>query len=185
MKKSVQNLFITIHINIVFILVLSSQMLSAQVQQDSLPVTTYEKDTIIIPYKEIELDCLCIRKNKYIVIRSYEEMIALFKHANSSDCRKFSPTKFDFEKEIIIGFNGLFGMTGIEIPRLEIVIEKITHQKKIRCAVNIIEYPFGKLLYPINKTLIFPIESNDWSIEVDIIDTENRFTQTNRSCYDY
>ena len=161
-------------------------LLLGQIQQDTINIMEYEPNTIQIAYEEIELDCLCIRKNKYIVIRSYEQMIALFKHANNLGCKKFSPTEFDFNKEVIIGFLTSLARSGKTIPTLDIVIEEITHQKKIRCKVTIVEYlGGGQMLYPINKIITFPIKSNDWDIEVDIIDYKNRFTQTDKSCYEY
>ena len=160
-------------------------LLFAQIQQDSILEVKFEPDTIQIPYAEIELDCLRIRKNKYVVIRSYEQMIALFKHTNDLDCIKFSPTEFDFKKEVIIGFFAVLARSGKKLPTIDILIEEITHQNKIRCEVNIIDYPGGGMMSsPVNKIITFPIKSNDWDIEVDIIDYKNRFTQTNKSCYD-
>ncbi len=173
------------HLSLFYFLIFLPQLLFSQTQADTISNSAHENNTIQVPYEEIELDCLCIRKNKYIVIRSYEQMISLFKHANDLGCRKFSPTVIDFEKEVIIGFHALLGRAAKKIPKLDIIIEEITDQEKTSCKVTVIDYPGGgKMLHPINIIIIFPVKSSDWDVEVEIIDYKNRFKQTNKSCYE-
>ncbi|OYT11429.1 MAG: hypothetical protein B6I19_11445 [Bacteroidetes bacterium 4572_114] len=162
------------------------QLLVGQILQDTVKNIKMKPDTIQVPYEEIELDCLCVPKDKFIVIRSYTQLMELFKHADFYYCRDFSPTVFDFNKEVIIGFNTILARSGKRIPRFEFSITKILPQHKYVCEVKLIEYRAGgKLLHPVRTKIVFPITENDWEVEVKVIDYKNRFTQTDKSCNDY
>ena len=185
MKRLINSPRLLIKVWIIFSLCLP-QLLCGQIRQDTIINKEQELDTIQIPYEEIELDCLCVPKNKFIVIRSYSQLIDLFKNADDPDCKNFSPTTFDFNKEVIIGFYTVLARSGKKIPTLEFSIKKILSQHKYVCEVKLIEYlGGGKLRHPIRKIIKFTVHANDWEVDVEIIDYKNRITQTSKSCYDY
>jgi hypothetical protein len=162
------------------------QVLLCQTTVDTITNATLEADTIVIPYEEIELDCLCVPKNSYIIIRSYKQLLDLFKGADNPECKNFSPTEFDFNKEVIIGFYAVLKRIGNKEPIL-ISIENIPSDNKYICEVTVIQSVGISTLmpFPLRKTISFPINSSNCEIEVVIVDYKNRFKQSTKNCYEH
>jgi len=162
------------------------QVLLSQTSVDTIAKTTLESDTIVILFEEIELDCLCVPKSRYIIIRSYKQLLDLFKGADNPECKNFSPTEFDFNKVVIIGFYAVFERMGKKEPVL-ISIKYIPSENKYICEFIVIQHVGNSTLMPLplRKTILFPIHSSNCDIEVVIVDYKNRIKQSTKSCYEY
>lgn len=174
--------YITLFLSFIFL----PQLLFSQTVPDTLKNTEFVLDTIEIPYEEIELDCLCVPKNKYIIIRSYKQLLDLFKNTDDPNCKNFSPTEFDFNKEMIIGFYAILEKIG-DKELLLISIKYIPSDNKYICEVKVIHPGGNSTMMPsfLRRTITFPVHSSNCNVEVVIVDYKNNLKQTTKSCYEY
>jgi len=141
-----------------------------------------EHDTIQIPFEEIELDCLCIPKNMYLIIETYDMLNTLLMQSNDPDCENYPEDEIDFDTESIIGFFVILG-SHVRYPSVEFKIYKIISQKKYLCLINIKENRNVLTLTAVKKVFKFLKPEKDFKIE--IIDSLNRLSKTYFSCYEY
>jgi len=141
-----------------------------------------EHDTIQIPFEEIELYCLCIPKNMYLVIETYDMLNTLLMQSNDPDCENYPEDEIDFNKDAIIGFYVL-ASNYPHFPFVDITIYKVVSQKKYVCLINIKENRTPLTGTAAKKVLKFRKPEKGFKIE--IIDSLNRLSKTYFSCYEY
>jgi hypothetical protein len=158
----------------------------AQVLEDTVSQQEQNFDTVLVAHEVLEWDCLCVPKEKYIIIRSYKELCYYLTDDFNPECRQIDSTLFDFEKEVIIGFSTSIGGCPGSMDRkdrLKVTINKIDSNTKYICTLKRIRRGGCKVNIHVKKIICFPILPGDWNIE--ITDEKNRLSETKMSCYEF
>lgn len=138
-------------------------------------------DTVQIEYEELDWDCLCVPKYKYIIIKSYSDLQYYCRRGYASSCIQIDSTLVDFNKEVIIGFRtSVGGCPGLK-DQLNVTVSRIDSEQKYICRVP---NSIGncKALFRVVKFLCFPITHRDYMIEVH--DKKKFLSETKINCYE-
>ena len=169
--------------NLVIWCCLPKSFVFAQVPDDTIQREKQNTDTVLVPHEVLDWDCLCIPKNRYIIIRSYKELCYYLEHDFYPECRQIDSTLFDFEKEVIIGFRTSVGGCHGKGDRLRVTVKRIDSSRKYLCSLKYFPIGICKASVPVKKIICFPILPGDWNIEIH--DPKNRFSETKMSCHEF
>jgi hypothetical protein len=157
-------------------------LLFGQIKQDTSLRVNHEPDTLMVPFEEIEFKCLCIPKNKYLIIDTYTFLNALLLQSDDPECKNIPDDEIDFDKEAIIGFFVL-AANYPHFPYVDITMFKVVSQKKYVCKIMIKENRNPMLGAAEKKVLIFPKPEKDY--EIEIVDSLNCLSKTFQSCWEH
>ena len=137
-----------------------------------------KSDTVRIEYEELDWNCLCIPKNRYVIIKSYYDLNYFYNDGIYPGCAQIDTTMVDFNKEVIIGFHiSLGGCPAFK--NVDIALHRIDSEKKYTCTITN-RSGNCKALFPYFKLFHFPITHKNYKIE--ITEGEYHLTQTRLNC---
>ena len=149
-------------------------------QNDGNPTFKLGSDTCFVPFEEMEIDCLCIPQNSYMIIESDSILTNMIQeNQRNPDCVDYFPDKIDLKKEVLVGFCARNG--GCARPEIEISVYKIDSLKKMECNVNIIRK--GNCLAMFYKVIWIKFDKPESDFTIKILDVKNKLTER-KSCYE-